>query len=183
MTLIDNNDGITVIDVTDPGSPAYCFVSVAGTESENVLPLRVPLSAEQYLRAYYPVNAQEEMEDDENPPTEKFCLKLINALHYEKMVTSEMLAGAWPHEYTQDAQTDTIADSHVEPSQASISSLVDLAVPQAVKHALDTGDMTQIKELLQMPRDIIWEIQHQLTSGNLLERKPGSAQRKSTKHP
>jgi len=33
------------------------------------------------------------------------------------------------------------------------------------------------------PRDIIWEIQHQLTSVNLLERKPVSTQRKSTKLP
>ena len=38
-------------------------------------------------------------------------------------------------------------------------------------------------DLREISRDIIWEIQHQLTSGNLLERKPGSTQRKSTKHP
>jgi hypothetical protein len=32
-------------------------------------------------------------------------------------------------------------------------------------------------------RDIIWEIQHQFTSGNLLEQKPGFTQRKITRHP
>jgi hypothetical protein len=156
VTPIDNNDGITVIDITDPGSPAYCFVSIADMESEDtesedhdVLPLRVPLSAEQYLRFYYPVTTEEEeMEDDDDQLREKVCLELIGTLRDEKMVTYEMLASAWPHEYTQDAQMDTTADSHCEPSQASP---VDMAIPQAVKHALDTGDTTKMDELMQIP--------------------------------
>ncbi|KAI3620904.1 hypothetical protein WG66_006307, partial [Moniliophthora roreri] len=52
----DNDDGITVIDVTDPTNPAFCHV----IEDE-------PFTPEQYVRRYYPVPSKERMtvlEDD-----------------------------------------------------------------------------------------------------------------------
>lgn len=39
---VDNNDGISVIDVTDPLHPAYCFMKGC-----------LPLSAYEYLQEYY----------------------------------------------------------------------------------------------------------------------------------
>jgi hypothetical protein len=45
---LDNNDGITVLDVTTPGIPAYCFVKL-GRRSMK------PLTAREYLRGYYSV--------------------------------------------------------------------------------------------------------------------------------
>src|SRR5258708_16235430 len=44
----DNNDGITIIDVTDPKNPSYCFFASA---YDAVAPL---LSATGYVRGYYP---------------------------------------------------------------------------------------------------------------------------------
>jgi hypothetical protein len=90
---------VTVIDVTDPQSPAYCFVSVRGTQSQKKLPKRVPFSAEDYLRAYDPLPTPEEMEDTQTQQDEKYNLDAIAALEGEKMVTLEMLADAWPGEY------------------------------------------------------------------------------------
>jgi hypothetical protein len=48
----DNNDGITIIDLTDPKRPGYCFVNLRGSELDGV-PAYAPLTAHQYLRHYY----------------------------------------------------------------------------------------------------------------------------------
>ncbi|KZV73359.1 hypothetical protein PENSPDRAFT_750106 [Peniophora sp. CONT] len=40
----DNNDGITIVDVTDPTNPTYCFNDIGGP----------PLTARTYVRKYYP---------------------------------------------------------------------------------------------------------------------------------
>jgi hypothetical protein len=47
VDIPDNNDGITVIDITDPNGPSYCFF----TSIEDDAP---PLSAKKYLMEYYP---------------------------------------------------------------------------------------------------------------------------------
>ncbi|KAL6302800.1 hypothetical protein BKA93DRAFT_917900, partial [Sparassis latifolia] len=80
----DNNDGISVIDVTDPGNPAYCFALSTST----------PLSGEQYMRAYYPVPTQSE-DPEYSRQIEEIVLKIIALLDGEKMVTLDMLAEAW----------------------------------------------------------------------------------------
>lgn len=48
----DNNDGITVIDLTGD-KPAYCFYSLGHTEGAKVLKEGC-YSADEYLRSYYP---------------------------------------------------------------------------------------------------------------------------------
>lgn len=51
----DNNDGITIIDVTG-GKLRYCFMSIhhiEGEDGENC-PVMQPLTAEQYVTYYYP---------------------------------------------------------------------------------------------------------------------------------
>ncbi|KAI0043324.1 hypothetical protein FA95DRAFT_1563448 [Auriscalpium vulgare] len=57
----DNDDGITVIDVTDPLRPAYCFNDVGG----------LPLSAVEYVGRYYklPDDATSENPSDGNKPS------------------------------------------------------------------------------------------------------------------
>jgi hypothetical protein len=55
--VTDNNNGITVVDITNPVDLAYCFVSIGGdmeAEGYAEVPNHVPLTATQYLRAYYP---------------------------------------------------------------------------------------------------------------------------------
>ena len=43
----DNNDGITVVDITDLENPAYCFFDSRGSDK--------PLDAREYLSRYEPV--------------------------------------------------------------------------------------------------------------------------------
>ncbi|KAL6303865.1 hypothetical protein BKA93DRAFT_826282 [Sparassis latifolia] len=76
--------GISVIDVTDPENPAYCFVTS-----------HTPLSAEQYMRCYYAV-LTEESDIERKRRTEKDILKTIDLLDGENVVTLDMLAEAWP---------------------------------------------------------------------------------------
>ncbi len=60
--FIDNNEGITVIDVTNPSKPAYCFVKL---EESRIL------SAAQYAREYY-ANI-----DDNEPEGAYLCQEIL----------------------------------------------------------------------------------------------------------
>ncbi|KAG8907100.1 hypothetical protein FRB99_005355 [Tulasnella sp. 403] len=51
----DNNDGITVIDVTDPFHPGVCFADPAARHSELHLSKGVPLTPRTYISNYYSV--------------------------------------------------------------------------------------------------------------------------------
>jgi hypothetical protein len=144
---------VTVIDVTEPESPAYCFVSVTGTESAKKLPLCVPLSAEDYLRAYYPLPTPTEMEDTNIQQSEKYNVEAIAALDGEKMVTLEMLADAWPDEYKNNLDISLMRSPPPLPTPVTptIPSLSDLAVLPSVKAALETGETTTLEDILWMP--------------------------------
>lgn len=58
----DNNDGITIYDFRDPKNPKYCMMNIGNQVlddedyrgSVSTLPSLTPVSAEEYVRAYYP---------------------------------------------------------------------------------------------------------------------------------
>src|SRR5438552_2701218 len=112
MLDIDNNDGISVIDVTDPLAPSYCFVSVNGN--------RVPLSAIEYVRMYYPVPTlgykPRRMKDD-------IVLAAIRLLDGVPMISLSMLAECWPAEYKRSAQTPTQSTTEESHQPVHIPSL------------------------------------------------------------
>ncbi|KAJ7179228.1 hypothetical protein C8R46DRAFT_1187614 [Mycena filopes] len=103
----DNNDGITVFDITDPTNPAYCFVSIGGLESEVDVEPWVPLTAEQYVRAYYPVPDEKQKEKEGIKENEADVQMKIDALSGERLMTLDMLAEAWPSEYSAAASNAT----------------------------------------------------------------------------
>ena len=49
----DNNNGITIFDISEPSSVRYCFVDFLGMESPREVQLMAPLTARIYLEAYY----------------------------------------------------------------------------------------------------------------------------------
>ncbi|EIM87336.1 uncharacterized protein STEHIDRAFT_168114 [Stereum hirsutum FP-91666 SS1] len=50
-----NDYGVTILDISDPLSPQYCYVSIKGLkDAKSNVPAMAPLSAEQYARAYCP---------------------------------------------------------------------------------------------------------------------------------
>ncbi|KAJ3530372.1 hypothetical protein NMY22_g8601 [Coprinellus aureogranulatus] len=94
----DNNDGITIIDITVPGEPKYCFASFRGLEAAQVVPQRVPLTATQYVRAYHP-KILDPLADEEAQTEEAYNLKAIADLDDLPVLTLDVLAATWPHEY------------------------------------------------------------------------------------
>lgn len=93
-TSLDNNDGITVIDMMNLEQPVYCFFSANGLGDECV-----PLTAAGYACSYYPIPKPEKMNDEHVCLMEEDVLNVIFLLDGEPLMTLEMLAEAWPQEY------------------------------------------------------------------------------------
>lgn len=160
----DNNDGITVIDITEPTKPTYCFVSVEGLEaSDDAVPTYVPLSAEQYVRAYYPAprinmtekqDVEEAEEDAEQrlyaQRSEEDVKEKIDALRNEPVMSLYVLAEAWPAEYKS---SDAFPAEDLAPASTPnvFPSLADLSLKPAVEYAIQTDDTTELEELIWMP--------------------------------
>ncbi|KAI0312684.1 hypothetical protein OF83DRAFT_1176408, partial [Amylostereum chailletii] len=132
----DNNDGITIIDVTYPSKPAYCF---------NMIGER-PLSAEQYVRGYYP-----------NDSPRKEVERAIDSLADVPMITYEMLAEAWPDEYRPSKaarEAEKLADGREQAAaidHLEIPSFADMALEKAIFFALESGDTADVEE-----QEILW---------------------------
>ncbi|KAG6876549.1 hypothetical protein C0992_012472 [Termitomyces sp. T32_za158] len=140
----DNNDGITVVDITDPRNPAYCFA----------FPKRSPLTATQYIRGYYPVPTPGEENDNMLP--EEVVLDAVVGLEGERLVTLRMLAEAWPAEYHKRYKRDvekpnSKPDPGAVPAASQIPPLSELALKPTVVHALETGDTKDIEQLMWLP--------------------------------
>ncbi|KAJ7699973.1 hypothetical protein B0H17DRAFT_271998 [Mycena rosella] len=145
----DNNDGITVIDITEPTDPSYCFVSTFGLEAAVNVEGRVPLSAEQYARAYYPVPKGTKKEESGVKETEEDVQKKIDSLRHERMMTLDVLVEAWPREYRPSVQT--LVEDPAPASTNSIPSLADLTLKPAVEHGIQTGETDELEALVWMP--------------------------------
>jgi hypothetical protein len=78
----DNNDGITVIDVTDLDHVRYCFV-LWRYKSANV-PEMMPLPGSLYLEAYYGSNIGERLQE------------LVRDFEVWDLISTDALRSAWP---------------------------------------------------------------------------------------
>ncbi|KAI0922107.1 hypothetical protein AcV5_000482 [Taiwanofungus camphoratus] len=153
----DNNDGITVFDITEPESPAYCFVSISGLESAVKVPGSVPLSAAQYLRAYYPKPTPEELNNEDNRLRDEYMEKTIASLEGEKMVTLRMLAEAWPSEYEEPDGSDEASPPSETTSIAltvgdsALPSLVNMTFREGVVQAVENDRADEIEKIVLFP--------------------------------
>ncbi|KAF7352889.1 hypothetical protein MVEN_01256200 [Mycena venus] len=159
----DNNDGITVIDITDPTNPSYCFVSIFGLEAGGAVKDRVPLTAEQYCRAYYPVPKDSEKDQEGVKETEEDVQKKIDALRDERLMKLDVLVEAWPREYKSSVPTEPAEDATTDtPGVASnpVPSLADLSLKPAIEHGLETGETEGLEDLVWHPgkADLMWPI-------------------------
>ncbi|KAG5634619.1 hypothetical protein H0H81_001367 [Sphagnurus paluster] len=146
----NNNDGITVIDITNPEDPAFCFVSVNGLDAEEV-PLMVPLSATSYVRAYYPAPRPNEAAQD-GRMSEETIMKILSQLPSDRSVTLEMLAEAWPGDYLTEKDPEDcgfipLAYSATMIETRKIPSLMELSLKPAIDHALDNDQTEYLQDL------------------------------------
>ena len=82
----DNNNGITIIDISDPNDIRYCFVDFFGMESNTEVQLMTPLTGRIYLEAYYD---PQELENE-------LMAQIMEDLDGWKIVTVEALEDTWP---------------------------------------------------------------------------------------
>ncbi|KAJ6539242.1 hypothetical protein B0H19DRAFT_960316 [Mycena capillaripes] len=148
----DNNDGITVFDITDPMNPSYCFVSIFGLESAA----SIPLTAEQYCRAYYPVPTEQEKQREGAKEAEEDVKEKIASLCNERLMKLDVLVETWPREYALKTAFKAPTDDGTEAASLasppiSIPSLADLSLKPAVEYGIQTGETEELEALVWHP--------------------------------
>ncbi|RXW21939.1 hypothetical protein EST38_g3899 [Candolleomyces aberdarensis] len=112
----DNNDGITVLDVTTPGKPAFCFVNI-GESME-------PLTATEYLRGSYSAPDPDTLESlsDEEKQAELCNLEAISNFDDMPLVTEDTLCRVWPEEYGEvEDDDDDVENASAVQDQLAVS--------------------------------------------------------------
>lgn len=88
----DNNDGVTIIDVTQQARPRYCFVFFKTPENmdddESIAFMYTPLSASDYLKAY---------DDRGYPGINEQSQRLLESMEQWPLIDIATLTQTWPH--------------------------------------------------------------------------------------
>jgi hypothetical protein len=153
--IVDNDEGISIIDVTDPASPRYCMVLVSAFETER---RNQPLSAKEYVECYY-------QSLDTKEYNTAWILTAHEGLLSTPLIDMAILAEAWPAEY-RDGEGDYVLDKddsnpetdvvnegpEDEERSERIPSLATMAILKAI-HAMlqDKENADQIEFLLRVP--------------------------------
>ncbi|KAL2041824.1 hypothetical protein N7G274_005608 [Stereocaulon virgatum] len=85
----DNNNGITIFDITNLSHVQYCFVDFNGMESDREVPLMTPLSARTYLEAYSILS---------DPGNSRDLVPLVEAFDEWGLIATATLENTWPGE-------------------------------------------------------------------------------------
>ncbi|KIK63966.1 hypothetical protein GYMLUDRAFT_40180 [Collybiopsis luxurians FD-317 M1] len=148
----DNNDGLTILDITDPVNPSYAFC--LGPETDADLGDE-PCTAEDYLRAYFPDlgPASEDSADDAT------MLELVAKFDSLPFLTEEKLAEAWPDEFgsskSPEGRRPAARKSVPKPlpdnppsSGTIVPPLTDLVIEAAVARNLEYGTAEEMEHLV-----------------------------------
>ncbi|KAJ2936186.1 hypothetical protein H1R20_g910, partial [Candolleomyces eurysporus] len=146
----DNDDGITILDVTVPRNPAYCFVFLSEHGTEDDVPGMTPLTAAQYLRCYYPV--PEASLDVSEMRLERDCLEDIANLDDMPLIPIATLANVWPREYA--VANDELQDSDASSLETDTGTTQLVTYPTEIdafrrQSVLSSEDMTRLKNTLK----------------------------------
>ncbi|KAH9938715.1 uncharacterized protein B0H18DRAFT_968423, partial [Fomitopsis serialis] len=126
--------GISIIDVTKPESPAYCFI-----RSERRCR---PIDAQEYMSAY-----------GHAPTDERKLERALQILADIPLVTQDMLNEAWPEQDRNETADTNPADVEVVATTADADEPQMSLVP-ALDQAISTGDTSMIERLLsQLDKD------------------------------
>ncbi|THU99699.1 hypothetical protein K435DRAFT_658482, partial [Dendrothele bispora CBS 962.96] len=143
----DNNEGISIIDVTDPSDPGYCFVYRPGGE---------PMDMKGYIAEYFGMSDMQKLaESGKTEPTTRIAVSAVKAvsdLEGMRVLTSDALAEAWPDVYNiGDPSPEPHSTESAELQKQIVPSLVDLTLSPAVDNALASNDIEQLEYLLMIP--------------------------------
>ncbi|RXW21622.1 hypothetical protein EST38_g4247 [Candolleomyces aberdarensis] len=146
-----NNDGITILDVTVPMNPSYCFVFLGEPEIEDDVPGMIPLTAAQYLRFYCPV--PEGPLDVNKMHYERCYLEAIANLDDMPLIPIATLAKVWPCEYV--VANDELRDSDASGLEIDTGTTAQLITyPTEIdtfrrQAVLSSEDITRLKKALK----------------------------------
>ncbi|KAK1224150.1 hypothetical protein PQX77_012954 [Marasmius sp. AFHP31] len=132
---LDNNQGITVFDVTDPMNPAFCHATRADRSSAFV-----PITPEQFLRGYGKNLAKRP--------------KLAAFASGARMLDPNVLDETWPgiFDTTKAGYNIELPDAPNHPRD--ITSLQELVFVPAVKQAIADGDTSSLEHFLLIPEKV-----------------------------
>ena len=150
--------------MTNPERLAYCFVSVYGLSSFATPDECVPLSAENYVRAYYPIPEPKDMDSDEED-----VLNVIFSLDGEPVMTLGMLAEAWPQEYKgllPVGEEDLLIKEDGN-TRTSIPTLFELSLKPALDRALERDETQELEDLVWIPGKAVATVADLQTRGSL----------------
>ncbi|KAF2652566.1 hypothetical protein K491DRAFT_718793 [Lophiostoma macrostomum CBS 122681] len=131
----DNNDGITILDITDLDHVRYCFVPGSEPGAENSIGSEEPMiyTAREYLNDYY----------KELAPEMKEVLALLETV---PLVQTASLNETWPRDWVDrdDLKTDTRLDSP-DPAlgydnDLLVGSLTQLSLKKTIEEILDESE-------------------------------------------
>ncbi|RMJ13810.1 hypothetical protein CDV36_006527 [Fusarium kuroshium] len=155
----DNNDGITVIDITDLDHVRYCFVNFGSgdiyagdgdeEDDENAPsgrpPTETPLTGRQYLRGYY---------SDSDEIVQR-NMEVIDALEETPLVEEVVLARTWPLGGWKDEAKLKAAEPLNDPHDGnSTKSLRDMAAAKLFDRLLTSTDDDFDPSLLDEVRNL-----------------------------
>ncbi|TFK70016.1 hypothetical protein BDN72DRAFT_819439 [Pluteus cervinus] len=133
MSEGDNSDGQTVIDVTDPSSPSYCFILSDGDQ---------PITAEEYIRYYYPAGSSDEAE-------EKVVASTVPGFVGIPVIPIEHLAEAWPTDFKAgQKKAAPPSESISSTAPVELPPLADLMLGPALEQSLLSNNEGELLRLL-----------------------------------
>ncbi|KAG8905174.1 hypothetical protein FRB99_000588 [Tulasnella sp. 403] len=93
----ENDDGATVIDITDPFSPSLCFLNLGTGTGVEGLPVGEPLSAETYIRHYFPSPPRSPNEASKRQTDEYNAAETtVKQLEDTPLIDRAILNNVWP---------------------------------------------------------------------------------------
>lgn len=98
----DNNDGISIIDVSSPSSPKYAFMFFGS--AENGIEALKPITAEQYVRSYYNEEhyTSEDFKDDTIKDYESAIAELSSYFNNISLLTERECELLFPSMYVKE---------------------------------------------------------------------------------
>ena len=145
-----NNEGVTIIDITDPMNPRYCFLP--GCDSTDGTLDMTPLTAQQYL---------DTLIDPERPSmflTAEHCREVSALLADVPLVSQRAIAEAWPagpddcFEYNetlaQAVETCTRGGDGVSSDGPLSDAALGMTVDPSIVNAVFTNDANAIAGIL-----------------------------------
>ncbi|KAL8857387.1 MAG: hypothetical protein Q9178_006014 [Gyalolechia marmorata] len=98
----DNNNGITIFDITDLERVCYCFVDYNGMESEREVQLMAPLSGRTYLAAYY------DLDEVGGQGVKEQMMLNVGALDKYPLILTSTLQETWPEGEWENPEVDAV---------------------------------------------------------------------------